>query len=67
MQQEEGARCTMKIRYSEIAKGTIVKWKGMENAIKKSDEHSAAPDKPADSSRLLRCTRCEHPQETKWM
>ena len=57
----------MKVKIARLSTKSIVKWKrdrrddGEEPLIKKND------DKPTYASRLLTCSVCYQPQETRWM
>ena len=58
------------IKLNRIAGGATVKWKRTTNESSKIGEEEVRDIRQVASgytSRLLRCTRCQAPQETKWM
>ena len=60
----------MRIRIARLATRTVIRWK----RVRKPDadeedleDEERQDDAPTYGSRILRCARCEAPQETRWM
>ena len=61
----------IRIRIAKLATRTIVKWKRHrkkeEEDAEEEEDREDSNQMPTYTSRILRCTRCEAPQETRWM
>ena len=68
--RQGGSEEQILIKLNRIAGGATVKWKRTTNESSKIGEEEVRDIRQVASgytSRLLRCTRCQAPQETKWM
>ena len=69
-QRNEDASLKTRIRIARIASRTIVKWdrrrKTQEGEEEQVDQ-SLNEQRPTYDSRILSCSRCGAPQETRWM
>ena len=57
----------MKVKHAKIAVAATVRWKRVKNNREQAGGQSHNDQPPAYASRLLTCTVCMHPQETKSM